>query len=567
MKRAICLLLTLALLLPAFALGETLDLREYKTVAEKFLRQTQENGLSGSMELAVSGEGSWVKDWSFLNGVTMTTYARFSSVNKDVFRYDLYAHKDGQRAGETVLFGDGQRAYLQSALLMNSMYSLPLRGDLLSTLLTDKASGNPALWSLAWQLVTMPQDIWESEWEPLIAPLRQQMEFWMESWAGTPQTASAEDGSTLLLFHYDIPAEALRQEIKELLHQALADARLMALLQAQMSDEQAGLYLNSGYQWYFDRVIDGLNLGTGITMDRQLTTMGELRLSQLVLPLRQEGLPYEQLLLSESPKQRTVRLSGPEQTVELLLGPGTSDASGSNQNGFFRYIPKDGMAVSLAWRARSVVQNYTDEEGVEHEMTTWLIELNNDMSHLAENDPSWHSYMTVEPITLRFRTHFYSERGKTMRASLEVAAILTLSDGTVNLKSRFGTRNSDDLELPATESAIDISGWTLDKRAGLGGDLLANALAALQALNPPPTPEPTAVPTPEPTPEPTEEPTPAPTEEPTPAPTEAPTEEPAEEPTADPLDDDDQAVELTDAPAEDETGEEEQQEEKDGEAA
>ncbi len=482
MKRIISLLLAVCLTLAATAAlaEENLD-REY-TLQEKFQRQMEESGLAGVAKLTVSGNEQWAKALAPLNDVQWN----LSGISNDGrFQYDLNAELNGTESCGTWLYGDEKKVYLKSDLLMDTVYSLPMQDDVLSTL-TGLRGENPTLYSAVISLLSVPEDLWREKWEPALLPLRQHLETWLDSQMESPAVYT-EGGTTLMRVAYHITPDALKAEMKALAARALENTELMELLRSRMSGEQAQLYLSPGYLWYYERIIDGLTLPGNVELLREMTTMGEVKTSRVELPLPENSYGFTELVMNEGEGQTSLRLTAPKQTLQWVRVMDEDVENGTSHQGYLRYIPVDGMGISAHYRARSTVDSGADENDDLYDKVTWALEFTHDLSHLEEEDPTRHSYLSFENLEVRFQIAYSGGRNLRNATQLQFLTDVRQGDSQLYAVCRLRTRYGLDVDELPTSGAVDLTDAPMAKRLEILSDLMTNALLTLENLQPAPT--------------------------------------------------------------------------------
>ena len=338
MKKFLCLALCLALV---FASATALA-AEY-TLAEKWQRQVAfGNGVKGTINLSVSGEAEWAQLLSPLNGAEIEVRA----IQKDSRKqYRLYAVKGEDMVGLTRLFSQDNELYLVSDLLPDVILRLSTGGDLINLLTGGKEGDAPNWYSAALSLLEIPETTWAEKWAPVLARYEKELELWLESFASAPSVKRDGDTATVLA-RYDIPAEGLKAQMKALWQEMLTDAELQELIQGQLTPEQQQAYLNPGLQGYYDGLIDGLKLGDGVVLEREMTTKGEVVASTVTLPLDRMPGGWTALKLLQHEKETTLRLEGNEAALSLTLSQTVTTANSTAWSGMLRY--EDGNDLPLA---------------------------------------------------------------------------------------------------------------------------------------------------------------------------------------------------------------------------
>ena len=343
MKKILCTLtaLWLAMTLTTGALGESLAALDY-SVSEKLFKQLDAgSGFSGTLtaELiaregfeadAITTTVPWLFDFSYI--FVPPDIARGTSGEK---RYDVVfkGEADAERARISLAARDGS-AFIKSDLLGDAWYqfphfsatapssdaqspenplTVPLEGALAQTPM-------PGLISLMLPVLFSWQSPGAEDFDTAIAPYLTKIDLWIEAYRQTADLSKLKDGTTTMAVHYQIPASALKAQLKQLLMDLLADAELTALLSAQLPAEHGSLLLNPSMQTYYFFAIDELPLDEDLTIFRTVSLDGDTKALHLSLPFHDQNegdvtltydrtagadqdLPDENVLSFESAKQ------------------------------------------------------------------------------------------------------------------------------------------------------------------------------------------------------------------------------------------------------------------------
>ena len=467
MKRKLCLMLAalLVLLCPLSAFAA----REY-TLPEKMRQQLQLSSLNGSAKLLAEGDGEWVKA---LEPFTNQLINFYYTEAENEMGIELYAKpEEDAKLGRTVVYSNGEDLLLKSDLLIDTVLRMPVRGDWFSTLTRSADTQNPAFYSILAALLSDGGD-----WSAETAELRAALEFWLDGYASLPETTSV-GGETRMEILYTIPAEEIRAEMKALLPLVFANEALLGKLRAAMSEEQAAVYLSPDLQWYYARLIDGLQLTEPVTMRRSFNTMGETRETELHLPVT--GFDdWSALTVLSSDAGTTYELTSELRRMSLTLLEQLSTENNGHWRGVFQLERPEEQAWDVAFDIVSLRTTTTDEEKVDHEITTWTIQL-----APAEDAESLNA-LVFDPAQIRLRLHYHSKGSVTNSTTLDVTWDATLPGGHTNGAMKLRTVYPVEIEKIDGANAIDLSALQPEKRQEYLQDFLTNARLMLQQLSQP----------------------------------------------------------------------------------
>ena len=534
MKKFLCLALCLALMLTS----ATALAAEY-TLAEKWQRQVAfGNGVKGTISMSISGETDWAQLLSPLDGAELEVRA----IQKDGRKqYRLYALKGEEVVGLTRLFSQDNELYLASDLLPDMILRLSTGGDLIN-LLTGGQEGNAPNWySAALRLMDIPETTWTEKWTPVLARYEKKLELWLETFASAPSVKREGDAATVLA-RYDVPAEGLKAQMKMLWQEMMADAELQELMQGQLTPEQQQAYMSPGLQWYYDGLIDSLNLGDGIVLEREMSTRGEVVSSTVTLPLEHMPGGWTALKFLQHEKETTLRLEGAETSLSITLSQTVTTANSTAWSGVFRYVNGKDLPLAVSFNLVKIATSSVDADGRSHQVTSWSLKA-------EQSTEEETACQEVQPFAVDLLVHMNSRNAQINPVNLEIGLTVKLAQAAVEAKVSLTTHSPWVLDDLPVGKEMDLADMSEEKRGQVFADLGRNALVTLmgikgdaaeqEAEQPIPTlePAPSFVPETAPTEVPTDKPTEDPAETVTEKPTESlesveeSTEEPTEEPT------------------------------------
>ena len=361
MKRFWCLIMCLALTLTSVC---ALAADDY-TLPEKLQMQIEfGNGVKGALLLTASGEGALTQALSTLNG----TEIQIRGISLDgTYQTSFYALNGEEQVGLTQLYGDGENLYLRSDLLPDLVLRYPLGEDWLERLMGRTEEDNPTWYSAAANLLSLTDGEWEASWALALQPYTTALELWLSAYASEPVVNQGEQGETLMTVRYDVPIEDVKAELRTLLAQALSDEPLMTLLRAQLTEEQAAVYLNPGLLYYYDAIIDALPLSGEVTMERDLSTRGETVSTDVRLPLPVGSL-WQEMSLEQNSGDMTLTLTGAASSLMVVMKTASATETGARYAGLVRLEPEDGQGFAAAFTLKKVFSHTVDDDTREHDV-------------------------------------------------------------------------------------------------------------------------------------------------------------------------------------------------------
>lgn len=484
MKKIVCLLLCLTMLLP-FATASAV---EY-TLPEKLQRQIDfGNGVKGSLIVNLEGNSEWAKLLAPMKDVPL----QLRGIRTEgKFQYQIYAVDGENQVGLTQLYGDDQAVYLRSALLPETLLMLPVGGDLLDTLLRGEKA-NPSWYSAAMNILSVPDSVWEEKWQPVLAGYESQIEMSLNDYALPPSVKRDENGVGTMLVRFEVPGEAVKAGTKALLEQALQDETLLSLLRAQMTQEQQAIYLEPNLMYFYAQAIDALPLEDTVILEREMTTKGEVKRSTLTFPLPENENGWSEVTLETADKTTVIRLNSAGGNMVLQLEETAHTAESAGYRGAWRWVPADSleMPVAIGFTATKIHSLDVDAELRSHDITTWAIHLEPDLSHLAEDDLTRSAYLTFDPIDLNLKLHYFSKNAQFSPTTLDVAVVAAWPGSTAQISMAIKTYSPWVLENLPTSGAKNVLNMDTEELGSLVTDLGLNGLVALSAMQPEPLPLP-----------------------------------------------------------------------------
>lgn len=469
MKKLLCLVMTLALVMSAASAFAAV---EY-TLEEKWQRQVDfGNGIKGTLNMHVEGEKDWAQLLAPLSDVPMEIRAIHSD---KAFQYRVYAEMGEDAVGMTQLYGDDKAVYLHSELMPDMLLTLATDGDVLDRLSGNQQGMTPTLYSAMLNILNVPETTWEGKWQPALSAYETAIELWLESYASAPSVKRDENGSATVLVRYDIPAEAVKAQIKALWGNILMDETLQPLLRGQMNQEQQDAYFNEHEKYYFDQIIDSLALNGNIVLEREMTAKGEALRTDMSFPLDHEG--WTNLTVKQLEKTTAVALTGEDKRLEVELEETAATSGSVGYKGKLCYVPGQAQeSLGVAFTLVEVKSSSTDEDTRSHNVSNWTLKVQPDDACTGEG------WKTVEPMEITARVHIHSKAMQYNPVTLELEASLNMADARLSAALELRTTSPWVLDELPIEGARDAAALTDEERKQLFTDLGLNALTVMQMV-------------------------------------------------------------------------------------
>ena len=358
MRKCIALVLTCCILMSVCGGA----LAAYDGLQDKMFRQYLLSGIRGTAKLTATGGAAWAKELELFSDAFVEFRMLVTEDNQAELR--SYINKNGtQGAADTWLWGNGKDLYLRSDMLTDTKLRFPWRGDFYSSL-TSLRTQNPSFIQAVARMLLHGQD--QSE---LMRPLREDLENFLMPLAQQPVRQEI-DGETLLVVRYEIPEISLKDEMKALLRLALndkeADGIYRYMFNLYLTEEQRDAAFSENRLAYEDALIESIDLGgRPLIIERQLTSMGELRRTSVTLPLARPVQGWTELTWSQENATDTYQFTGENpMTLSVRKTP-------SGYDGKLALGAAEGLRISADYALDVTFSELTDQENVSHEITTW----------------------------------------------------------------------------------------------------------------------------------------------------------------------------------------------------
>lgn len=479
MKRFLCLLLVIALLLPAAALADTEDY----TVAGKLFKQLWAgSGFSGTLTLnsqTKQGDGLWQKP-AVVN--VDYIYVRPTDTAPARHRADLTLMDGDSALTAAHLHLEEGTLYAQADIIGPDWYGLtdvensaPAVQDTVNGWLNQ--TGAPQLAALALGALSAVEET--EGLDTVEEKYATRIDLWFEGFRQDAVLGKTEDGTSTIQVSYEVPALAVKAQIKQMLLELLSDGESLSVLTAALGQETARRYLNPELQSYYFQAVDDLPLSGSLTLSRTMSLKNELLSLYLSLPLydakgrtvtlsyeRNKGegdLPDENLLLLETElRAMELRYQEYRSMTDVAVVQGTFLNQPANE---------EEKALSLSFTLRTQETEGTDDQ--QRETCDIAITLN--LSQNGEGD----GMVEIPETEITLNAHFASKALKS--AATEVQAQLTIGgdgwDSVLAAAFEGASRKKWEPE-PLTEGVLLLSELTDEDMT----TLLPTAAARMAAL-------------------------------------------------------------------------------------
>lgn len=468
-----------AVLLALLMLCQCAFAQEAHSLSEKIsLQMGDGSGMKGSFTLSAEGDAEWAKTIAAIAGNDFQIRCIKSG---EGYLCEIYAAEGENKNALTTVYITDDGATLTSELLPDTAVSFPVNAGMID-LLTGYAGSNPTWYGAALNICGVHDDVWASEWQAVLEPYYTNLEVWMNSYAAAP-VVNTENGQTVMTLRYEIPGKAIPDMILTIVNSVLQDQKLMALLTAQMTDEQKALYLSPDMFYHYENIIRALPIEGSLIIERTMTTMGDVLYSSVTLPLAFGGNGWKSVRIEEALGAYTVTLVTEEgETVIDVTAPEMAEG-GETRIVTYRFVPvqlnEENKAVSIRAVVVAGYETRTDEDTRGHEITSLQLTVEEDLSHLEPDAPERAFYETVETRTLAFTLHLHSKNANTSPTTAALDFAYASGGSSMTFSGQIKTTSPWIAGVYKSVESTALADMTEEELNALTGMFAMNAVEAL----------------------------------------------------------------------------------------
>lgn len=444
------------------------------TVDERFFTQVKNYAVKGTVSFAVSGTKTAM--------IPDETFQMLKSVLPQVVLNVTHSVPGGGQ----VAFADtqGEEKYVDYVYDQNvvalhgnvvtedeTWYAAELElSRLLALFSKEQGSALPGMMQI-YAAFEKADDQWKEEAAVVLSRYETAVSLWMNQYAGT---AMGKDGETLYSqLSCNIPADALKAEIKGLLKMLYGDEEALALLGDVLAPLGGSLYLNPAMESVFAALVDGLPLEGEVEVLRRFDAKGSLVLDKVALPLHESLLPMGGAPWQKGSLEMTAE--GLCLSLEGAAGQGLRFSAGKTESGYAGQLMYDdqesahvGFDYALEWQAMDEV--YTLQTDLVERMMQGTLTLT----------PDAETALPPQRITLDLT---FTSRSAIRTATRMVADVVWMDragDASIAMTVNLKTAGAFDVQpVAALEDVMFFSDMPADERTAL---LLHILLAPLRLM-------------------------------------------------------------------------------------
>lgn len=468
MKKGMAWLLVLMLLTANAAFAA-----ETYTVDEKVWGQLQRSGATGEITFSVAGNGMTAVDdalFQQMKSILPGTRLSFGLTIYDEQPQGGYVNihgADGSEKQLQLLYNDEKVALGGNAIAEQDAYYLLDNSGLQLIRLFQQESATPGITDLL-ALFAQQDAAWQEKAQARLMQYETMLNVWMNDYAGTSMGREGEALYTELTC--TIPPDALKAEIKELLHVFYSDGETLALLSPVLDGTGGEIYLHPAMEGLFADMVDGISLQGDVEVTRRFDSKGQLMLDHIHLPLGTEMLKGLNIpFLSEQAWQQvTLNVTGTGDVELELIGE-------DGRTLCFSALAGEDGSIS----GRAVWDGLKEDGTVEHTgydyQFTWqamdeTYSLQTDicerlMQGILQLTPDSETKKAAQRITLDVK---YTTKSRGRSASLMVADLVWMdmsTQATIALSMNLQTGGATQVQaVDSLTNTIHVDTWPLEER-------------------------------------------------------------------------------------------------------
>ncbi|HNW87188.1 MAG TPA: hypothetical protein PKJ47_09640 [Candidatus Limiplasma sp.] len=143
----------------------------------------------------------------------------------------------------------------------------------------------PGLATFGLSLLSRLNAVDSAKWDTAFDSYTTKIDLWIEGYRQKAVLGKTEDGTTTMEVGYEIPASAVKAQLKQLVMDLLSDTDLLPLMQSLLPADEADRFLNPNLQSYYFYAIDALPLTESLLIARTVSLKGQTLALTLSMPL------------------------------------------------------------------------------------------------------------------------------------------------------------------------------------------------------------------------------------------------------------------------------------------
>lgn len=469
------------------------------TQLDKLTESLEQSGLKARVLFSASGSAPEWMDQTMSDivfNILPTLNVNFSYTPNIKYSHGseviLTVQKNKQEVTHFDYLTDGQGiSYLRSPLFddQKTFYAAENSFDVSGLISDALQSGEwPSIYHILYMIETAPAS-WQERFEKTLDVYKMSVTAWMQNYAKT-ETEADLTGGFITTMTYQIPANAVLMELKQLLVDFMADSSIRTLLREILSPAESAAYLQQVMLVPFLQMVDNIELSGEITVNRQFDGTGTELSESLYLPFP-ENNPLESITVVLIPGEGmhfelTAQLR-PEENAEKGISlnvTAESDEAGIYTGDVTLRLPDDPNDYSVAPEGHP---GYTEKHFAYNLFYAEPLDTADPFNNFYQR--AYEASLLIKPDdfapqSLAFKGLIYS-KSSSKRSPSYIEVYLTWTDSesdataTMSVAGMSQTAWTPTMLEEAQQSAIRVDLLDADEQSALAESVVSHALAML----------------------------------------------------------------------------------------
>ena len=435
MKRMLCCLLTAVL----FAFFTASAFAAAYTLPYKMQRQLEVgSGLKGSFVIHSNASAEKEPLIRALSNVEFEIRGIRSENNIHYYIYQPGENEDRNNLTEFSILDN--KYFLRSDFLAGKPYQLPDIDTFINSSLNAEGE-NPSVFPDLLRMLLA--DLKGEEGTLNTEAFEKQIEVWISSFKSDITIQSNGSDAPRLTQEFRIPVETMYNTVTELVRSVSENEAAMNTLREILSQEQIDAYLNPNLGYYYLDAMKHLDMSGEIVFTKEVSTLGEMIRSSLVLPLEDSRTGFSSVRFESNELRKTILLTGSRGTyyLDLPIHFDLNEDSYEEEIRFARIEKKypDWRNLALRIHVTKTYDKYDDEEETKtHEEAHYNIRIVRDTSNLPELIPA-EEIPEMQDANATLDLHYSSKLQLSSPTTLEISCEITQGEYSFSLAGKVKT--------------------------------------------------------------------------------------------------------------------------------
>ncbi len=417
MKKIICMILTLILACSVLSVSAA---ETSNALLVKMRRQLQVgSGLTGSFVIHGNVDN---ERYPLLSALLDTEFEIRSIRSGDNLHAYIFQPGDNDSmTARNELFREDGTVYLRSDMLDAESYMLPDLSHFIDLFLHAKGENPSVFTDLLKIILTGKTDANESVNTEM---LEKQLGDWINLFPSDRTIQRGDDIAPRLTQVYSIPVESMFKTVSDLIRLINRTESAMKVLRSYLNGEQIDTYFNPDLAYYYEEAMSNLDLKGNIVYSRTVSTMGEVLMNSLTLPMSESKTGFSALVIRNDEKRMRFELSGSD-GICIIDAPVGFDPLAAEYDADLQYIrvhgsdsDKRNYSLRIHLAKTHIVSTDPDDETLTHETDHYTLNIVRDTDILPEG-VSEDRIPDFGETKVELELHFSSKEKPSSRTYLE----------------------------------------------------------------------------------------------------------------------------------------------------